>query len=593
MALLLNPAAAGISAGTTSATFSGNSPSGFSWITELFDYEVVKVRVKVGTTTGVYTITGASSDDIYLPPGQGGPGNGYFAGGSCSITGLTSNTPYFYMMQVSIFGGSWQDSYDGEGTFTTAASPPPAPVADFSATPLTGSAPLYVTFSDSATNTPAAWTWAYGDTSPAYQTNYRNPMHVYLSPGTFTVTQTVANGGGTDSEVKTGFITVLSSAPSVDFTATPTSTVRGGSILFTDLSTGSPTSWAWRWSDSPRNVVLYGEDITRDFEQTGTYTVTHTATNAVGSSSSSKSSFITVIPIPCAATYTAAPVSGYAPLTVQFYGSPSGDSTSASWNFGDGSTASGVNPLHTYYGTIGTETYSPVFSVLPVSGGSASTVTRTGYISLVPDTTYVPFLDELRKKLLIYRENESACNAFVDFGGVNTVLRYTYNRICRLQLETGILRKTSTTITPVSAGVLTLPSDLIELRAVYVNGQRLHNCDPRMADLAQNDWQSAVSGDYLGWYLEPGNSLTLHLVPAITPSTFEIYYVYAPAEPGAGNCGSETFPIPFLYWWVVKYGVLADLLGNEGEMYDIKRAQLCERIFQEGIQIIKASLDGE
>ena len=189
----------------------------------------------------------------------------------------------------------------------------------------------------------------------------------------------------------------------------------------------------------------------------------------------------------------------------------------------------------------------------------------------------------------------TVCTDFVEWGGTANILRYIYNRICRIQLEAGPLRKTSTTITATAAGVLTLPADLIEIRSVYVNGVRLEKTDARMGDVSDQDWQNNPAGDYKGWFTNPGAHLTLNLVPAITPSTFEVYYVYAPAEPTVpGGCtGWETFPLPYVFWWIVKYGVLADMLNHEGEMYDIQRATLCEQMFAEGIELIKLSLEGK
>jgi hypothetical protein len=188
----------------------------------------------------------------------------------------------------------------------------------------------------------------------------------------------------------------------------------------------------------------------------------------------------------------------------------------------------------------------------------------------------------------------AVCSDFTEFGGADIIIRYAYNRICRLQLETGALRTTSTTLSAVSAGLLTLPADLIEIRGVYADGQRLQAVDPREADLYIDDWQSNPSGDWVGYFMKPGNSLTLQLVPAITPSTFLIDYVYAPAQPTL-PCAEplDNFPFPHALEWIIKYGVLADMLGNDGEMQDIERAARCEQMFREGIEIVKLTLDGD
>ena len=70
---------------------------------------------------------------------------------------------------------SYQLSYD-QVKLTLQLASPPAPVANFSGTPTSGTAPLSVTFTDTSTNTPTAWSWTFGDGST---TTAQNPTHTY------------------------------------------------------------------------------------------------------------------------------------------------------------------------------------------------------------------------------------------------------------------------------------------------------------------------------------------------------------------------------------------------------------------------------
>ncbi|MCK4300148.1 MAG: PKD domain-containing protein, partial [Planctomycetes bacterium] len=79
------------------------------------------------------------------------------------------------------------------------------PVADFSATPTSGLAPLTVAFTDLSENDPDTWEWNFGHGDPSSDPN---PTHVYNDPGTYTVTLTVSNVGGEDTETKENYITV-------------------------------------------------------------------------------------------------------------------------------------------------------------------------------------------------------------------------------------------------------------------------------------------------------------------------------------------------------------------------------------------------
>lgn len=80
-----------------------------------------------------------------------------------------------------------------------------APVAEFSATPTAGVAPMVVEFTDESTGDPDTWAWAFGDggTSTA-----QDPDHTYSTPGIYAVTLTVENATGEDSITKSAYITV-------------------------------------------------------------------------------------------------------------------------------------------------------------------------------------------------------------------------------------------------------------------------------------------------------------------------------------------------------------------------------------------------
>ena len=81
------------------------------------------------------------------------------------------------------------------------------PVAAFSANVTSGTAPLSVLFTDATTNSPTSWSWTFGDGGTSTS---QNPVHTYTVAGTYTVTLTATNVYGSDTETKTGYITVSS-----------------------------------------------------------------------------------------------------------------------------------------------------------------------------------------------------------------------------------------------------------------------------------------------------------------------------------------------------------------------------------------------
>jgi len=84
----------------------------------------------------------------------------------------------------------------------------PLPDPDFSATPLAGTAPLTVQFTDLSVNGPNSWEWDF-DGDGIIDSPERNPVHTYENPGAYTVILKATNGTyGSDIETKTGYITV-------------------------------------------------------------------------------------------------------------------------------------------------------------------------------------------------------------------------------------------------------------------------------------------------------------------------------------------------------------------------------------------------
>lgn len=100
-------------------------------------------------------------------------------------------------------------------------------------------------------------------------------------------------------------------APVAQFSGTPTTVNTGATVSFTDLSTGSPTSWAWTISGSGWSYTGGTSATSQNpqviFNTVGQYTVTLVATNAIGSDNEIKTNYITVTQQigPCAASSAA------------------------------------------------------------------------------------------------------------------------------------------------------------------------------------------------------------------------------------------------------------------------------------------------
>ena len=145
---------------------------------------------------------------------------------------------------------------------------------------------------------------------------------------------TATNGGGSDPEIKTNYITVTIAPPDANFTANTTSGYAPLTVQFTDLSTGSPTSWAWDFqNDGSTDSTLQNPAFT--YTAAGTYTVKLTATNGGGSNPEIKTNYINVtVAVPPEAQFSSDRQTGIAPLEVQFMDESTGTgSLTYAWDF--------------------------------------------------------------------------------------------------------------------------------------------------------------------------------------------------------------------------------------------------------------------
>jgi uncharacterized protein (TIGR02145 family) len=109
----------------------------------------------------------------------------------------------------------------------------------------------------------------------------------------YTVSLTVSNGYGSDTEIRLDYITVaaLHSPPVADFTAAPTTISAGESVQFFDFSDNTPTSWNWDFGDGGSSTL---QDPQHYYETVGIYSVSLIVSNPYGSDTLTKVDLITV-----------------------------------------------------------------------------------------------------------------------------------------------------------------------------------------------------------------------------------------------------------------------------------------------------------
>lgn len=163
-----------------------------------------------------------------------------------------------------------------------------------------------------------------------------------------------------------------------DFSGNPLSGNSPLSVLFTDQSTGTITSYLWNFGDGGTSTSA---NPSHTYPSGGTYTVSLAVTGPDGSDTKTKINYITVTePVPApVADFMGSPVSGNAPLIVQFTELSTKNPTQWQWDVNNDGTIdyTSPSPQHTYSNA---GTYSVKLTVSNVGG--SDNLTKTGYITV-------------------------------------------------------------------------------------------------------------------------------------------------------------------------------------------------------------------
>lgn len=103
----------------------------------------------------------------------------------------------------------------------------------------------------------------------------------------------LANDGYTIRATANFTVATVSAVPIANFSARSTSIITGGTTTFTDLSTGTPTSWSWSFPGGTSSKSTAKNPVV-NYSTNGVYAVTLTATNSNGTNTLTKSDYITV-----------------------------------------------------------------------------------------------------------------------------------------------------------------------------------------------------------------------------------------------------------------------------------------------------------
>jgi PKD repeat protein len=254
------------------------------------------------------------------------------------------------------------------------------PAANFTAVNTVGCAPLTVQFSNASSANATSFAWQFPGGNPTTSTA-ANPTVTYNNPGVYNVTLTATNAAGNSTVTQNNFVTV-GTVPVAGFLGS----VNSGTVVFTNTSNNA-TGYVWNFGD-PASGAANASTATNPnhtYATDGTYTVTLTATNACGSTTTTQ--VITVVTPPTAG-FSVSGANGCAPLVVQYTSTSSANATSFAWQFPGGTptTSTAQNPTVTYANQ---GTYGATLTVSNSAGNNSNTQINIVTVNTTPTALFV------------------------------------------------------------------------------------------------------------------------------------------------------------------------------------------------------------
>jgi len=256
----------------------------------------------------------------------------------------------------------------------------PAPTAAFTASKITGCFPLSVSFNDeSAANNGSlvSWFWDFGDGTTSSR---QNPLHVYTSAGSFTVTLRVINSAGCSKTItKPQYISVANGVAASFGNTGPGACSAPALVNFTNTSTGpGPLAYAWSFGDGGNSTLL---NPTHTYTANGSYSVMLAVTSPQGCTDTvRKANLVTIGDVHAGFGVLDSVCAG---TTVLFTNTSVPTPVANAWDFGGGSFSTQQNPT-VVYNTPGTYTVK----LKTDFGGCFDSASKQIFVSAKPQPSF-------------------------------------------------------------------------------------------------------------------------------------------------------------------------------------------------------------
>jgi gliding motility-associated-like protein len=274
-----------------------------------------------------------------------------------------------------------------------------------------------ITFTDSsfapAPGVLVKWSWDFGDGTTQILTTNSNPIHTYLTSGTFNVTLKVENNTNCQSPLFTKQVTVHPN-PVVNFSL-PRVCLPVGQAQFFDSSSiadGSQALFTYLWNFGDAASGALNNSVIKNpihiYTNAGPYTVKLQITSKDGCFSDTTKILSSVYAQPKAAytvklenclndtTYFTDQSNGVASIVTNWF-----------WNFGDGQSSTLQNPFH-IYATAGS--YNVSLYINTDKGCISDTATKQVIINSLPTASFATSSPACETKSILFT-NASAANS--------------------------------------------------------------------------------------------------------------------------------------------------------------------------------------
>lgn len=291
----------------------------------------------------------------------------------------------------------------------------PTPNPFFTASPVTGCAPLQVTLNNTSVGI-GTFSWDFGDNT--FFNGQTPPTHTYFGNGTYTTTLYMTGQNGCSDSISLPAVTLTS--PVANFTSNVVNGCSPLSVQFSDQSTSvNPiVSWAWDFGDG---TSYYGQNPPLHTYGVGVYSVRLIITTQSGCVDTFIISNMIEVGSIDLVNFNLNPIATCAKSDVNFINlsvvsAPhNANEVTYSWNFGDGGTSTLANPTYKYLSDTG---YFDV-SLVVAFRGCFDTLTQTNAVYIkAPISFFSPndslFCNPTSFPIVVQFDDDSKIGKFSD-----------------------------------------------------------------------------------------------------------------------------------------------------------------------------------